>query len=178
MTGLRTFITYLLFGLLCSSVSAEQIYKSVDKDGNVIFSDHPTGNAATSETVDVEPVNTVSPPPPMPVPATAAPATPAAPSYTVTITAPAHETTIPNGPGSFSVAASTSPPLQAGETLQLLMDGEKQGDPQSSGSWQLTNVFRGEHHLSVQRLSADGEVLASSPNAVVYVHRPTVGGRR
>jgi hypothetical protein len=168
-------------GLLTATAAFGQIYKTTDAQGNVLFTDQPPPSAADAEKVDLNRLNTA--PPPKPAPPSGEPSAdikpakakqPRALEYQIAIQSPADESTIPMGPGNFSVVAATDPPLAAGERLQLLFDGEPRGDAQASASWQLTNVFRGAHELRVQRETAEGEVLATSKPVTVYVHRPSV----
>ncbi|MCB1842742.1 MAG: DUF4124 domain-containing protein [Halioglobus sp.] len=157
-------------------IADSSIYRTVDADGNVIFTDAPPANPdSQSERVDVRRTNTAPPPPTALRPAEAAtpePTDPSKASWTVRITAPANETTIPMGPGNFSVSAAVTPALGAGQRLQLLMDGGPHGDPRQDGAWQLTNVFRGEHKLAVSVVDKSGKALATSEPVTVYVMRP------
>jgi len=115
---LRT-LTAITLALL-ATVSYAQIYKQVDEDGNVTFTDQPP---ADGQPVELGTTNT-APPPVNAYPRRAAPSEKAAKStYTATITSPANETIIPNGPGNFSVSATVSPALQGDHRLQLLIDG-------------------------------------------------------
>lgn len=168
-----------LYTLLLVSLAANaQIYKTVDEQGNVTFSDMPTDRGA-SERVEVQQTNT-TPPPPMAVPRDQPQSEeeePEAVTYQPTITSPANETTIPMGPGNFSVSAQVEPPLESGAALQLFMDGNPQGVPQESANWSLTNVFRGAHDLEVAVVDMDGNELARSPAVRVYVLRPSVNNR-
>ena len=94
-------------------------------------------------------------------------------SYKVAIAAPANETTIPMGPGNFAVSASVEPALEPGALLQLYIDGSPSGNPQSSGEWALTNIFRGAHDLTVAVVDDKGNQLAESGPVRVYVLRPS-----
>tara|TARA_R110002110_G_scaffold205066_7_gene417179 strand:- start:324558 stop:325079 length:522 start_codon:yes stop_codon:yes gene_type:complete len=165
----RTLFALLLVPLLATA----QIYKTTDEDGNVLFTDSPGG--ATTEKIELPSTNTTAPPPagviPPPEPA---PSEEEARQYEVTITSPDNETTIPMGPGNFSVSAAVTPRLIEGAQLQLLMDGEAQGEPQASGNWDLTNVFRGAHDLTVAVVDGSGERVAQSDPVRVYVLRPSV----
>jgi len=76
------------------------------------------------------------------------------------------------GGGDFAVQASVEPALAAGERLQLRIDGAASGSPQTGISWSLRNVHRGGHNLSIQRLDADGKVIAESDPVHVQVMRP------
>ena len=53
------------------------------------------------------------------------------------------------------------------------MDGTPWGDPQTSNSWALTNVFRGAHDLTVAVTDTKGKKLANSDPVRVYVFRPS-----
>ena len=90
----------------------------------------------------------------------------------MTVTAPEDGTTIPMGPGNFSVSAGTSPSLAPGETLQLILSGTAWQEPQSRGQWNLTNIRRGEHDIVVVRRDAKGKELAASEPVRILVLRP------
>jgi hypothetical protein len=164
----------LLILLLLPLASSAQIYKTTDKQGNVTYSDTPP-NGTASEEVQLQQVNTTPPPPDRPKPLSRpAPEEPAATDYQLTITAPPNETTIPMGPGNFSVSATVSPSLAQGRLLQLYLDGSPWGDPQASTSWSLTNVLRGAHDLTVGVIDTEDTQLASSEPVRVYVLRPSI----
>ncbi|MCB1678231.1 MAG: DUF4124 domain-containing protein [Halioglobus sp.] len=175
----RRVLVALLF-LLPALGGAETLYKTTDRDGNVIFSDTPAPDGVVSEKITVREPNTAPPPPSMPAPSpepksAAAEAT----AYSVAIIFPTDETTIPNGPGNFSVSAEVTPPLQDSDALQLYIDGIPWGEPQSVPSWSLTNIFRGEHSLKVAVIDTDNDDrhLAASAPIRVYVHRPSINFR-
>lgn len=170
--------TLLLTALLVlPQLGAAQIYKSVDAQGNVSYSDTPPASGP-SEEIKLRQTNSAPPPPEMAEPQASAPPTSpdgsAATSYTVAVTSPANETTIPMGPGNVAISASVEPALEQGALLQLLVDGTPSGNPQSSNQWQLTNVFRGAHDLSVVVVDPEGERLAESESVRIYVLRPSV----
>ena len=152
--------------------SHAQVYKHVDEDGNITFTDQPPPNATP---VEINPTNTTPPPSrsayprPPPKPSDAVGSI----SYTVTISSPANETIIPRGPGNFSVTASTTPGLDSTHTLQLLMDGTPRGAAQRGTSWALSNVFRGEHTLEVAVMDEKGKQVAKSAGIKVFVFRPS-----
>lgn len=164
-----------VFLSLYALASVAQVYRHVDENGNVTFTDRPPPDA---ERVQLQETNTSAPPPVIPRPEPAKPAPEAGPgSYTARITAPAHETIIPNGPGNFSVSASIDPALGSGDLLQLKMDGSPQGEPQAGSSWALTNIFRGEHHITIAVVNKDGKELAISEPVTVFVFRPSTNNR-
>jgi hypothetical protein len=78
------------------------------------------------------------------------------------------------GPGDFAVTAVMSPPLNSDERALLTLDGQPVGDPQRGSSWQLRNVFRGEHQLIIKRYDGQGDVVDTSEPVTVYVLRPSI----
>lgn len=167
----------LLFVLLVLPLAAlaQTVYRTTDAQGNVIFTDKPAPNATEADPIDIPPTNTANPPevlvPPVPVEAPDAEA--AVESYSVAITEPANDTSFPMGPGNFSVSVNVSPALHDGDSLQLFVDGTPQGEPQQDLTWNLTNVFRGRHELTVGIIDRTGETITLSEPVTVFVHRPS-----
>jgi hypothetical protein len=161
-------------------VTADSIYRTTDEQGNVIFTDAPPADGRTAEPVGIQRTNTAVPPPAMPTSNQADDQKTGteAPSHTVKITSPPNETSIPMGPGNFTVTARIQPALQKYESLQLFMDGEPRGASQASMIWDLTHIIRGAHDFTVGIISADGETLAMSPSVRVFVHRPSINFRK
>jgi hypothetical protein len=161
--------TWLVIATIPASA---QVYKHVDEDGNITFTDQPPPN---STPVEISPLNTAVPPS-----RTAYPAAPskvsekaAGSDYKVSISSPADETIIPRGPGNFSVSASVRPALATDHKLQLLVDGSAHGAAQKAPSWSLTNIFRGERVLEVAVVNNKDKQLAKSASIKVYVFRPS-----
>ncbi len=160
-----------------------QIYKVTDDEEGVVFTDRPetisnTGHQNVEE-VEIQEINTAAPvdvPPPPPPTATAT-EEPEVVAPTVSITSPTNESTIAMGPGNFAVSASVAPPLNRGELLVLMIDGQAYGAPQTSSSWFVEAAIRGPHDLVVQRTNSRGKTIALSEPVRVYVLRPSVIGR-
>lgn len=167
----------LLALLLVPPGITAQIYRTTDEQGNVVFTDTPPPEGAEREEVQLQPTNTAPSPEPRPdlAPREKDPGEEAAAvKYGVAITVPANETTIPMGPGNFSVSAVVRPSLGTDHKLQLYMDGVPWGEPQTVPSWALTNVFRGAHDVTVAVTDSEGEHLAVSEPVRVYVLRPSI----
>ena len=172
---LNHLLSLLLCGALLANPALAQIYKTTDEQGNVVFTDQPPAGSSSSEAVELPPTNTTPPPPAIAPVDRNTPAEQSQPTpIEVSIASPANETTIPMGGGIFDVVAKPSPGLSPGQMLQLLMDGEPQGPPQTSNRWKLENVLRGPHDLMVRILGSSGEVIASSESVRVYVLRPGI----
>lgn len=170
---MRTLLLAIL--LLLPQLGTAQIYKTTDGDGNVSYSDTPPANGPSEQVKLRETNSTPAPEMAEPVPSYPDPADDAeeGAEYSVSISSPANETTIPMGPGNFSITAAVEPALSQGALLQLYVDGSPSGNPQSSNSWTLTNVFRGAHDLKVAVVSNRGDPLAESEAVRVYVLRPS-----
>jgi len=170
----------LLALLLAPLATMAQIYRTTDEQGNVVFTDTPPPEGAAREEVELQQMNTTPPPEPRP---DLAPSEKAQEEdtgkvkYGIAITVPANETTIPMGPGNFSVSAVVRPSLGADHRLQLYMDGAPWGEPQSAPAWALTNVFRGAHDVTIAVMDSEGDHLVVSEPVRVYVLRPSVNFR-
>lgn len=173
-------MTRTLFALLLAIplAATAQIYKTTDQNGNVVYTDKPPVTGDSAEKVKLNPINTSAPPREVIRPSTKEVSEEAtAVSYSIDIVSPANETTVPMGPGNFLLSANIEPTPGAGETLQLQVDGVPWGEPQTSASWALTNVFRGAHDLTVSVLDKKGAPLGTSSPIRVYVMRPSINNK-
>ena len=163
-----------LLAALSGPIMGQQIYRTTDAQGNVVFTDTPPPGGG-AEQVQLQHTNTAEPTPP-PKPIAVEPAAvedQATPVPVVKIVSPANEETIPMGGGNFSVTARVEPPLQKGQAMRLLLDGQPTGKLQPSGFWDLTAVERGAHDLTVEVVGADGVIVSQSQPVRVYVMRPS-----
>jgi len=158
-----------------SLTASAQIYKSVDENGVVTFSDvPPIARSGTKSTVVQTNVtnsmpglsSTITSPETVPINEPAA--------RSVSIASPLNNATIPMGAGIFDVTAELGTPLADGELLALYLDDELVDVPQTSEVWTLTYVIRGPHTLQVRRLSSAGETISQSERITVFVLRPSV----
>lgn len=149
---------------------AAKIYRSVDKHGNVIFSDQPAEDSNDSEEVHLRPSNSV---PMKQVKLPQADSQAAEKEQTqeyrsLAITSPEPESTIRNPQEPVPIVVDLQPSLQGEDRLVLFDNGEAQP------GMELNTVIRGTHSLVVKVLGPDDEVLISSEPVQVYVHRSTV----
>ncbi|MDG2046942.1 MAG: DUF4124 domain-containing protein [Halioglobus sp.] len=168
----RFLFALLLLMPLCGA--ADAIYRTTDAHGNAVFTDTPPPDGSVSEQVDLVPINTTPPPQAVFMPApdrNTGEEQPEALAYTVSISAPLDNTTIPLGPGNFSVTSTVSAALGANNSLQLFLDGAPEGEPQRATTWALTNVFPGQHDLTAAVIDGSGAILALSPAVRIFVLR-------
>jgi len=171
-------ITVLVIAGVCSdacnsiiNTAVAEVYRWEQSDGTVTYSDSPGPNSKVIEVKDLPIVN-------IPAPAFSATHNPHATKHksndlayrTLTITTPAHDSTIRDNTGAISITASLSPALQEGHHLQLLLDGTIKSQPSDSSSFQLQDVERGSHQLTLQ-IIANGTVFQSSAPITVHMLR-------
>ena len=167
----------LVLGCLLAAGAHAELYKKVDEQGNVTYSDVPSGTAkpvkppglSTYGTPAQHKQSTKKPPDP---------AKPAAANYTaLAITSPVHDEALRDNSGAVAVKVSVVPQLdtQAGHKLVVLLDSKSAAQGQAA-EVSLHEVERGAHTLKVQVTDADGRVLKESAAINFQLHRgPGVG---
>ncbi len=181
-----------LASLIMSSgaLAASKIYRTVDEDGNVVFTDVPPRNDPSSKTKTVE-LDSFNSYEPVGETILRSPdgrelwiiedetdedEEPVAANYQfLGITSPTNDATIRDNAGNLRIAAKISPDLRPGHRLRLLLDGSPRQTSRNPDFY-LSNVDRGTHRLSVQVLDEAGTVLFSSPDSVVHLMRHSVLG--
>lgn len=152
------------------------IYKWVDANGDVHFSDKPHQGA---ETITLPPTQTYSPPKTTTAPP---PTTPKiepqkAATYTkIMIVQPQDQETIRSNQGLLTVIGRVEPELNPEDKLQLLYDGAPVGAPQRELAFTLNQIYRGSHTLELQVLNDAGKVIGSSSPITIFMHHTRVGG--
>ncbi|MFP6837670.1 MAG: DUF4124 domain-containing protein [Pseudomonadales bacterium] len=169
-----------------NSAAATKIFKTVDADGNVVFSDLPPGASSNPQTVEVEEPNVYAP-------GAAATQLPsgveswvvppgedgAAPELSqwyrsLTIASPAHDASVRANAGTFNVVAQLVPALQSGHSARLLLDNVAAGSAGTVGenvTFALTNIDRGTHTLKVEVLDGSGSVVFRSNQSTFHLLR-------
>ncbi|MBC6427687.1 MAG: DUF4124 domain-containing protein [Cellvibrionales bacterium] len=150
-----------------------QVYKHVDAQGNITYSDQPPPGRAGVQPERL-PQIIIAPAVAVPSPQVAqSEADDPVPPVTLSIQTPAQNATIPAGQHAFAVVARASRPLRASEVARLLIDGAEYARS-TSLNWQVVDLERGTHQLGVELLDAKGEPLAHSAAVTIHVHRPIV----
>ena len=166
----------LSFGLLLSVTAIDivkaEVYKQVNPDGSVEFTDVPKSDDEAP--LPLRPMSTFKAPAVTPISSSPTSSKSTAIEYTnVSITSPANEATIRDNAGNLTVTAKLTPSLQPGHKIVLFDNGTNLGES-TSGSFTLSNVDRGTHVLSVQVQDASGKVLLASKPVTVFLHRQSV----
>ena len=163
-----TLILLALFAIQTSS--ATTVYKYIDENGNLVFTDEPRKGA---EELDVQPVPTV---PAIPIPAPPpAKEKPKDFKYNkIVIVSPEDQKNFINAVDPVVVQVALSPNLRDGDKIQLLLNGEPKGTPISSTQFTLDNLDRGAYAASVQILDKEGNEVGSSPSISFFIKRNSV----
>jgi uncharacterized protein DUF4124/Big-like domain-containing protein len=153
--------------------AAATLYRWVDAQGVVHYSDTPQPGAEVLHVSGAQTYHGTTTPDAAPVAAATTPKA-AEPYKSCDITQPAADSSL-FAPEEVTVSVQVSPGLRGGDQLSVQVDGQTL-QPTSDGSlsFQLAAPERGEHTVSAQVHSADGAVLCSATSISFSVQRPSV----
>lgn len=166
----------LILGLVAASCVAQaEIYKTVDANGNVVFTDiapvDRTG-VAPPQAVTVEPMNTYEPATPAATEDAESDEATAQSYYTqLDVVSPAPDEAVRDNAGNIEVQVALTPVLRAGHRLLLVFDGEDTEIEAMSGAFELTNVDRGTHTVGARVVDRRGRELIESAASTFNVMR-------
>ena len=170
---LRPIFTFA--ALLAAGAASAQVYKWVDENGVVHFSDTPREGA---ELVDM-PRN---PPRAASAQRSAAPVAadeggaveePAPFAYEqLEVASPGAEETLWNIEGVLSVNLAVQPALQPGHEVFVYFDGERR--PVTGTAFQIEEVWRGVHNIQAEIVDQSGQLMIRSRTNRFYVQQNVV----
>ncbi|GHB32165.1 DUF4124 domain-containing protein [Salinicola rhizosphaerae] len=169
-------LTSLALGSLTSLALAAPVYRHIDAQGNVVYSDEPQAGSR----VDLAPITVVDPSAPHDADSvrsmTPAPSPEAAFEYArFAIASPGNEQTIPTGQaGNVQVKLSIEPALRRQDRVQLRVDGKVRQSPMHSSVFALSQLERGEHRLQAELVDGQGQTRLATPPVTIYVQRASV----
>lgn len=166
-------LLYVLLVLIAVPALAQTVYRWVDSNGVVHYSDMPHKGA---KAVQLGAATVL----PFKVPAEATMPgasgklhTPKAPSYKVKILAPAPGSTIWPVNYKVHVNVGVKPPLQGDAMLRYQLDGKNVGKPTPRTSIELHKVYRGTHTLTVLVVGGKGEIWGKA-NSIFYARQHSI----
>lgn len=161
--------------------AATTVYRSVDAEGRVIYSDTPPAPGESAEAVEIGDPESFS------TPETAPPAqdgeswdwdmtrqpgeesTPIA--YTsAAIVSPANDEGVRDNEGNVTVVAAVEPGLRTGDSIELLLDGQVMASG-AGNSITLAEVDRGTHTLAVRVVDESGAIQVESEPSTFHMIR-------
>jgi hypothetical protein len=163
---------YLIFSLLTLFMAAAHadVYRSVDENGNVVYSDKPSEGAVK---IDVKDAQTIKLPPAPPIKSEPPPKEDVPRYNSVAISYPADDEAIRENSGDITIQIAVDPGLHAGDVISLLMD-DKEVASGPATSVTLKNVDRGTHTLEARVVGGDGDTLASSETVTFHLLRHAI----
>lgn len=171
MNNRMLYCIVLIFIALLGSVTAGTLYKKVNKDGSVEYSDQPfTGAKPVEFTIN----NQTQLPPLRRQQDSGRHTNSQATDYAISIQSPSPQQSIRSNSGDLTIMVQTTPALTRGLLVQLFINNAPHGKPSQHTVFKVKNIDRGEVKIKAQLITSYGNVLASSPEAIVYLHRATV----
>ena len=157
---MRLFIGLLLLTFMGFAV-AETVYKSVDEDGNIIFTDKPSQNA---EEIKLQKLQTIKNP--NPAKHTPKPKQPKQEALykTFLVSNPAEGAGIRSNNGSVSISLSLQPPLRPSHSIIITVDGKEVSNG-SSNRVSVQNLNRGAHSISASVVDGSGKQIISTSSS-------------
>lgn len=147
--------------------ASTQIYKSIDKHGNAVFTDKPA-TTRPSEPVTLKPITSLPAPANNPSPGFSVPesAEQDKTGYSVfSISNPANNVTVRDN-GNFTITISIQPNLIRGHRVRFFIDDQAVAGPQRALSHKVENMNRGTHQIRVEVVSHSGKVIQAAKNTV------------
>lgn len=152
-----------LAALAASFSAVGAIYKSVDEDGNVTYSDEPMPGAKKIEKKEIPTVPSTVPDVDFSTSGQRSgdEAGSAGVYDSIAIVSPENDTAVRENAGNLSVSIAIQPALKQNHQVVLYMDGEEKARSRSP-VFQLSNIDRGTHTLTAVVLDSNGNRLLSS----------------
>ena len=154
------------------SCLAQTMYRWVDAQGVVHYSDQPQPGA---QAIPVPSAQTYRAPPAAPAAPPAAAATPAAPAVyeSCAITQPAADANL-FAPEAVNISVQVVPSLRPGDRFNVTFDGSALPSSPGAMNFELPAPERGEHTINATVTSPEGQTLCSAPAVSFSVQRPSL----
>jgi len=149
----------LLLVFFMFSVSAETVYKTVDENGNVVFTDKPSENA---EEIKIQKLDTIKNPNPGRYKPSLKQPEDSNVYANLVVTSPKNGSSVRSNEGNVSISLSLEPALRGAHKIIISMDGLEVG---SGSSVSLRNVDRGTHSINVSVVDGSGKKLISTSSS-------------
>jgi len=164
-------MSIVALGLASASVIAATVYKWVDEQGVIHYSDQPDPRA---QKVEVESAQTFTSTPVPDAPSPSAPAD-AGPRYALCeLYRPENDEVFLNT-DTVTTKLRLQPQLQAGDRVAIALDGKRQTNvPESGSDFVLTNVTRGTHTVMAVIEDSQGKAVCTTGSITFHVRQPSV----
>lgn len=149
-------------------MAQDKIYKVVDADGNVTYTDQKPDD--DSEPIDLPELSIVDPVEIGTLPARAQGEAEAAPELAFSIASPMQDETIWNTGFTVDVQMSLNTEVPVGAQIVLFVDGEQKATTRAL-STTLRDVYRGPHTIRAELQTQTGQVLASTQSVRFFIQQ-------
>ena len=163
-----------LIVLLSFNASAE-MYKWVDEDGNIVYSDTPKEGAEevkvpeliTTPAIKVDKPKKTEDKKPEEQPK---------PYKKFSIASPENDAIVRDNTGNITLALDIEPALQTqfGHSISYLLDGSVVAKNLKSSSYTYTNIDRGSHNLSAVLKNKQGKTIKTTRPITVHLKRHSI----
>ena len=167
-------VAAMLFAMLLPPLLATaEIYKWVDDEGNIVYSDTPNNRAEEYQPPGLNAIQM-----PKPAPKTEPEKKPEAPGYqSFRIVSPKPEQVVRDNSGNLTIQLASKPPLQDGHYYSVLVDGYVMVKKTTDNTVTLPGISPGEHKIRALIRNANGKTLAKTGNVIVHMKRQgTISG--
>ncbi len=163
--GMKYSIALALLLLLTAVQAQHKIYKSVDENGNVVFSDQPPSKDAVPIVLQESNVVKIVKAQPAPMDDPNQQAT--APTE-IAILSPESEATFWGTGNDLSVQLEITPAMTPGMKIQLYIDDEHVATISTSAT-RLQQIDRGTHTFRAELISRNGEIIATTESRTFFM---------
>jgi hypothetical protein len=160
----------LIFSLIASHAASAGLYKGLDAEGNVVYSDTPFEEA---EKFTPPPLSVMDKPKLAPSSKTDVEQKPAEFKYlSFDIVSPTNNQTIRNEPD-VTVTLNLKPGLNSeeGHSIWMLVDGDPVIKKSQDLTLKLGRLERGAHKLQAQVRDQQGKIIVRTRESVVFIHQ-------
>jgi uncharacterized protein DUF4124 len=159
LNQMRLLISLLLVFYVCY-LGAETVYKTVDEEGNTIFTDKPSESATE---IKIDELQTIDNPNPAKYKASSKQSDKKKFKYnSLTVTNPESGAGIRSNNGNVTISVSLEPSLRGGDKILITMDGKQVG---TGSSVSIQNVDRGTHSINASVVDGNGKTLISTSSS-------------
>ncbi len=159
--------------LLCLSITPAlaEIYKTVDKNGHVTYTDNPPPNT-NAKPVELKSLNTTPSITSVPEYITSTPQTEPQ-GYSLNLLAPENGKTLLPNERSVTISVNLNPALQNDDLLAFKLDGKIMSKTNET-TYNLVEPPRGEHSITAAVIDSEGKEVAQSDAVTIFVMRPPI----
>ncbi|GJM04847.1 MAG: hypothetical protein DHS20C09_08380 [marine bacterium B5-7] len=157
---MRLIIGFILLASM-GFVVAETVYKTVDEDGNTIFTDKPSKNA---EEIKLQKLQTIKNPNPSKYTPKPKQTEQEALYKTLLVSNPADGAGLRSNNGNVSISLSLQPPLRLGHKIIIRVDGQEVSNG-SESSVSFQNMDRGTHSITASVVDGNGKQMISTSSS-------------